>query len=74
MATLDELGPEDSIRRAVERLPATGGEGADGGAIAIAKDGRLGWAHNSPAFAVAYVTDRMEAPRAFLNKDEERSG
>jgi beta-aspartyl-peptidase (threonine type) len=74
MNTLGELGPDEAIRRAVEQLPGTGGAGADGGAIAIAKDGRIGWAHNSPAFAVAYVTDRMEAPRAFLNKDEETRG
>jgi beta-aspartyl-peptidase (threonine type) len=74
MGTLNELGPDEAIRRAVERLPGTGGAGADGGGIAIAKDGRIGWAHNSPAFAVAYVTDSMEAPRAFLSKDEEADG
>jgi beta-aspartyl-peptidase (threonine type) len=74
MNTLGELGPEEAIRRAVEQLPGTGGAGADGGAIAIAKDGRIGWAHNSPAFAVAYVTNSMEAPKAFLNKDEEADG
>ncbi|HEY0414440.1 MAG TPA: isoaspartyl peptidase/L-asparaginase [Allosphingosinicella sp.] len=74
MGRLDELGPEEAISRAVAQLPGTGGAEADGGGIAITKDGRIGWAHNSPAFAVAYVASGMEAPRAFLSKDEEQSG
>jgi beta-aspartyl-peptidase (threonine type) len=74
MGSLGELGPEEAVRRALERLPGTGGAGADGGGIAIGKDGRIGWEHNSPAFAVAYVTNEMDEPRAFLNKDEERRG
>jgi beta-aspartyl-peptidase (threonine type) len=72
MASLGREGPEDAVRKAVEQLPALGG--SDGGGIAIAKDGRIGWAHNSPAFAVAYASGDSPEPKAFLNKEEERRG
>ncbi|MBV8687516.1 MAG: isoaspartyl peptidase/L-asparaginase [Alphaproteobacteria bacterium] len=71
MAGMAEQGPEAAIRDAVERLPGTGGAGADGGAIAIDRTGRIGWAHNSPAFAVAYANEGGGEPRACLGKDEE---
>jgi beta-aspartyl-peptidase (threonine type) len=74
MASIGEDGPEEAIRKAVDQLPGTGGAEADGGGIAIRKDGVIGWAHNSPDFAVAYVTSDMDAPRAFLKKDEEKRG
>jgi L-asparaginase / beta-aspartyl-peptidase len=74
MASLGRDGPEDAVRKAVEQLPGVGGAGGDGGGIAIAKDGRIGWAHNSPAFAVAYASGDSPEPRAFLKKDEERRG
>lgn len=74
MASISKDGPEEAIGKAVGQLPGTGGAEADGGAIAIRKDGTIGWAHNSPDFAVAYVTEEMEAPRAFLSKKEEQSG
>jgi beta-aspartyl-peptidase (threonine type) len=74
MASMERLGPEEAIRKAVEQLPGVGGAGGDGGAIAIAKDGRIGWAHNSPAFAIAYASGDSPEPRAFLSKDEERRG
>jgi beta-aspartyl-peptidase (threonine type) len=70
MASIGRDGPEEAVRKAVEQLPGVGG--SDGGGIAIAKDGRIGWAHNSPAFAVAYASADAPEPRAFLNKDEER--
>jgi len=74
MASIGRDGPEEAIRKAVEQLPGVGGAGGDGGAIAIAKDGRMGWAHNSPAFAVAYASADSPEPRAFLSKEEERRG
>lgn len=74
MASLGRDGPEAAIAKAVAQLPGTGGAEADGGAIAISKDGRVGWAHNSPAFAVAYATSDAPIPRIFLHKDEERRG
>jgi beta-aspartyl-peptidase (threonine type) len=60
--------------KALEQLPGVGGAEGDGGGIGIAKDGRIGWAHNSPDFAIAYATSEMDEPRAFLRKDEEKSG
>jgi beta-aspartyl-peptidase (threonine type) len=74
MASIREDGPEAAIRKAVDQLPGIGGAEADGGAIAIRKDGAIGWAHNSPDFAVAYITSDMDAPKAFLKKDEETRG
>ena len=74
MATLAELGPEEAVARALEQLPGVGGAEGDGGGIAIAKDGRPGWAHNSPHFAVALAASDRAEPQVYLNKDEERRG
>jgi len=63
---------EQAIAKSVAKLPGVGGAEGDGGGIGIRKDGRLGWAHNSPHFAVGYVTSAMDLPAAFLKKDEER--
>jgi beta-aspartyl-peptidase (threonine type) len=74
MASLGRDGPEEAVRKAVEQLPGVGGASADGGGIAIATDGRIGWAHNSPAFVVAYASGDAPEPRAYLKKDEETRG
>jgi beta-aspartyl-peptidase (threonine type) len=74
MASIAEKGPEEAIASAVAQLPHVGGAEGDGGGIAIAKDGRIGWAHNSPHFPVALMTDGMREPRAWLKKDEESGG
>ena len=75
MASLEDgEDPGHAIGKSIAKLPGTGGAGADGGGIAIRKDGRIGWAHNSPMFAVAFVTSEMEEPEVYLKKDEERSG
>ncbi|HEX8224438.1 MAG TPA: isoaspartyl peptidase/L-asparaginase family protein [Allosphingosinicella sp.] len=74
MANIAKDGPEEAIRKAVDQLPGVGGASGDGGAIAIGKDGRIGWAHNSPAFAIAYASADAPEPRTFLKKDEEKSG
>jgi len=75
MARLEDgEAPEPAIAAALAKLPGTGGAEADGGGICITRDGILGWAHNSPIFAVAYMTGEMDAPRAFLRKDEETRG
>jgi beta-aspartyl-peptidase (threonine type) len=70
MGRINEDGPERAIAAAIEQLPGVGGEEGDGGAIAIAKDGRLGWGHNSPHFAVAMITNEMNEPSAWLRKEE----
>jgi len=75
MASLEDgQDLEVALTRALAKLPGVGGAEGDGGGIAIAKDGRVAWAHNSPHFAVALVTSEMPAPKAYLKKDEERSG
>ncbi|MFL6862029.1 MAG: isoaspartyl peptidase/L-asparaginase family protein [Allosphingosinicella sp.] len=75
MASLEQgETPEQALRKVLDKLPGTGGAEADGGGICIAKDGTLGWWHNSPMFAVSYMTSDMAAPRVFLGKDEEQSG
>jgi L-asparaginase / beta-aspartyl-peptidase len=74
MASIGRDGPEEAVRKAVEQLPGVGGASADGGGIAIAKDGRIGWAHNSPAFVVAYADSDSSEPKAYLSKEEERRG
>lgn len=72
MARIEE-GPEAAIERALGRLPHVGGANGDGGGIGIAKDGRYGWAHNSPNFAVALITKELDQPQAWLSKHEEKA-
>jgi beta-aspartyl-peptidase (threonine type) len=75
MASLEDGTPmEEAIAKAVAKLPGTGGADADGGGIGIHKDGTIGWAHNSPMFAVGYATAEAPEAKVFLKKDEEKSG
>ena len=73
MATLNQDGPERSIRRAVAQLPEMDPKEGDGGGIGIARDGRVGWAHNSPHFAVAQATSEEPEPKAWLKEGEARA-
>jgi L-asparaginase / beta-aspartyl-peptidase len=45
--------------------------GGEAGGIVLDRLGRVGWAHNSSHFAVAWVTDTMAAPTVRLRQDEE---
>ena len=74
MASIGDDGPEEAIRKALQQLPHVGGADGDGGGIAIAKDGRVGWWHNSPHFAVALATSEEDEAKAWLSKDEARGG
>jgi beta-aspartyl-peptidase (threonine type) len=75
MASLEDgEAMEQAIAKSVAKLPGTGGADADGGGIGIHKDGTIGWAHNSPMFAIGYATGDAPEPRVFLKKDEELSG
>ena len=65
---------EQAIAKSVAKLPGTGGAEADGGGIGIRKDGKLGWAHNSPMFAVAYAASDLGGPFVYLHKEEEKRG
>ncbi len=73
IATINHDGPEDAVRKALEQLPHVGGSNGDGGGIAIAKEGRLGWWHNSANFAVAMITSDMDGPGSWLSKEEENA-
>ena len=61
--------PDAAAQRAMDVLR----ERVDGraGCILIDTACRIGWAHNEPNIAVAYRTSAMDAPRAFVHKDEE---
>lgn len=63
--------PDAAIAGAVGELPEVGGEGADAGAIAVTRDRRVAWHHNSPHFAVAWIDSSMNEPQARLRKQEE---
>jgi beta-aspartyl-peptidase (threonine type) len=65
--------PGEAIASALAELPEVGGDEADGGAIVITRDGRVGWSHNSPHFAVAYVGERINEPGVWLHKSEDKA-
>ena len=67
MRCMPELGPETALERALSRLTHLGG---DGGGIALTRDGRVGWWHNSPAFAIAAASSDDPDGAVWLNKDE----
>lgn len=68
MASINRDGPELAVRKAVEQMSRVGG---DAGGIAIDREGRIGWWHNSADFAVAMVTSDRTEPGMWLRKDED---
>lgn len=70
MFSMDEKGPQTAMEQALEVQRRLGGEA---GGIAVARDGRVGWAHNSPHFAVGVATS-AQPPRAFLAREEASRG
>ena len=54
------LEPDAAAQQIVDTL----GErvGSEGGCIMLDREGRVGWAHNSPDMSCAYRTDAMDAP------------
>jgi isoaspartyl peptidase/L-asparaginase-like protein (Ntn-hydrolase superfamily) len=46
-------------------------EPGDPGGIAIDRQGRIGWRHNSPHFAIALIESEMDAPGVWLKKEED---
>jgi beta-aspartyl-peptidase (threonine type) len=60
--------PKAAIEASLTHLDRVGGEA---GGIVLDRAGRVGWAHNSSHFAVAWVTDSMGAPLVRLRQDEE---
>ncbi len=63
---IEEAGPDRAIAEALKQMERTGG---DAGGIAIDRHGRVGWAHNSPHFAVAAIREGDEAPGIWLKKE-----
>jgi beta-aspartyl-peptidase (threonine type) len=68
MQSLESQPPEAAIEQAIARLARIGGEA---GGIVLDRAGRIGWAHNSPHFAVGIVTSEDETLHAYLHKSEE---
>ncbi|PYE53120.1 isoaspartyl peptidase/L-asparaginase family protein [Deinococcus yavapaiensis] len=66
---MKERGPNAAVRGALEEM--TRRVGGDGGGVALDKDGRVGWWHNSPHMPVAYQTSDTPEPRTFLTKEQE---
>jgi beta-aspartyl-peptidase (threonine type) len=60
--------PQAAAEASLAHLGRVGGEA---GGIVLDHHGRVGWAHNSSHFAVAWVTDSMGAPSVRLRQDEE---
>jgi beta-aspartyl-peptidase (threonine type) len=71
MQGLASHAPETAIRSALRFLARIGGEA---GAIAINRQGQIGWAHNSPDMPVAFASGEAPAPRIYLRKSEENEG
>jgi beta-aspartyl-peptidase (threonine type) len=68
MHAMDGADPTSAVRHSLVEVEAIGGEA---GGIALTRSGKFGWAHNSREFAVAYLDDKMDAPRTFVRKSEE---
>ncbi|GBF07957.1 asparaginase [Deinococcus aerius] len=61
--------PDDALREVLEAMRLR--VGGDGGGIALAPDGTVGWWHNSPDMPVAYQYSGQREPRVYLRKAEE---
>lgn len=66
MRELEAVSPTEAALKGLQKLDRVGGEA---GAIVLDRQGRIGCAHTSEQFAVAYATHR-DAPRALLHQDE----
>jgi beta-aspartyl-peptidase (threonine type) len=69
MQALERGQPSQAaVEASLTHLERVGGEA---GGIVLDHLGRVGWAHNSSHFAVAWVTDSMGAPSVRLRQNEE---
>jgi len=62
-----QLGPQEAVELSLAQMKRIGGEA---GAIAISQKGIMGWAHNSPHFAVG-VASSARPDQIYLQKSEE---
>jgi beta-aspartyl-peptidase (threonine type) len=67
MQSLESAPPQPAMEAAIGRVGRVGGEA---GGIVLDPAGRVGWAHNSPNFAVAVATGADGRVRAYLSRDE----
>ncbi|MBB6097383.1 beta-aspartyl-peptidase (threonine type) [Deinobacterium chartae] len=68
MGFLPRETPQEALAQALELMRTR--VGGEAGGIVLNPDGELGWAHTSEHFPVAYITADMDAPRAFLGRQE----
>lgn len=68
MQRLEHQHPEKAVEEGLAALDRVGG---DAGAIAIDAQGRIGWNHREAHFAVAMIRAGMNAPQAWLKKEED---
>lgn len=68
--SLEAVPPGPAIDLALARLAQVGGEA---GLIVIDAEGRIGWGHNSPQFAVAHARSGQPA-RAFTERAQDAPG
>ncbi len=69
MHALPHQQAQTASEAAIEALARVGGEA---GAIVIDRDGRIGWAHNSSHFAIAYRCSEQPTGTVCLSKSEQR--
>jgi beta-aspartyl-peptidase (threonine type) len=60
--------PQKALNDSLSHLARVGGEA---GGIALDRQGKVGWAHNSAHFAVAWMIEGMNTPAVCLRRDEE---
>jgi beta-aspartyl-peptidase (threonine type) len=70
MYALEDLSPCEAVEASLAHLERVQGEA---GGIALTPDGKLGWAHNSDHFAVAYSSSNDPYPKVYLSKSEEQN-
>ncbi|WP_246642839.1 isoaspartyl peptidase/L-asparaginase [Rhizobium laguerreae] len=70
MYALDDLSPREAVEASLAHLDNIGGEA---GGIALTPEGKVGWAHNSDHFAVAYASSDDPSPKVYLSKSEEQN-
>jgi beta-aspartyl-peptidase (threonine type) len=70
MYALEDLSPCEAVEASLAHLERIHGEA---GGIALTPDGKLGWAHNSDHFAVAYSSSNDPHPEVYLSKSEEQN-
>ncbi|HWW27288.1 MAG TPA: isoaspartyl peptidase/L-asparaginase, partial [Caulobacter sp.] len=67
---LEAVNPDQAVADALNHLARVGGEA---GLIVIDAEGRIGWGHNSPQFAVAHARHGSPAA-AFIQRPEDSPG